>query len=456
MRNPWRRAGAETESGSGDPRHGNMSDHFEPSALDPALDFGSDDRADPADLMAIRADDELLDALASGHPLGDYFRPAHGQSVGQRSDHESHADPDDQAVFEMLRAWRADCDTESIPELITIEEAAAAIAAGRRARPVRRLMPVTAAAALVVLALSGVGIAAGNAKPGSPLWGLTSVLNPQRAASLEAVHNVQIALTSAKQALAEGNPTLAQQAITKAGPELDRIQDQSRKQQLDAQRFNLAQTAHATHQGESVQTNDDGVPKDFSAQPYRELRWLQPRRSHHRHDSKATSGSPSASYPTYPDNQPDPTVLHELNLPPESANSPSTPGRHGGSPTPPNQANGSGEQGSSHKPHGGQPSNTGGSAKGSEPTGANQRNTPNEPHKATGPNKPTRPTHGAGHGHQDGDSPNNGTSGDAPHRHDHSGERSDHRDHSESGDHQHSEGHSHSHDHGHSGGDHHR
>jgi hypothetical protein len=196
MRNPWRRHSAATHHSSGELQHDNVSDRLESSALNPVVDCGSNSRDDPANLLAIQADDELLDAVASGHPLGDYFPPAPGPSLDHQSDPEPLAHPDDQALFEMLRTWRADSDTETIPELITIEQAAAAITAGRHRRPVRRLMPVTAAAALLVLTLSGVETAAENATPGSPLWGLISVLNPQRAASLEAAHNVQIALTS--------------------------------------------------------------------------------------------------------------------------------------------------------------------------------------------------------------------------------------------------------------------
>ena len=166
MRNPWQRGGADDNS-----RRERSSERPETASANPFGIPGDSDeteRIDPADLMAIRADDELLDALASGRSGGGFLQDA----PTERSWHSPPADfggySDDQAIFAMLQSWRDDVSAEPIPELITLDEAAAAIKSSRRPR--RRLVPVAAAAAVAVFALTGVGVAAGNATPDSPLW----------------------------------------------------------------------------------------------------------------------------------------------------------------------------------------------------------------------------------------------------------------------------------------------
>ncbi|MDT7640216.1 MAG: hypothetical protein QOC83_4504, partial [Pseudonocardiales bacterium] len=146
------------------------------AALSSPFDFSADDheRVDPVEFMSIRADDELLDALAVGRSAGPGY--SHGFDPGFDSGYA-----DDQQVLAMLAGWRADVESEPFPELLSIDRASAAICDGQRAaRPRRRLMPVAAAAAVAVMALSGVAVAAGGAQPGDALWGVSTVIDANR------------------------------------------------------------------------------------------------------------------------------------------------------------------------------------------------------------------------------------------------------------------------------------
>jgi hypothetical protein len=245
---------------------------------------GHDDRLDLADLAAVRADDDLLDALASGRPLGVYVQHGRGVEDGQAGF------TDDQAVLALLGSWQRDIESDTFPELLTIEEAAKAIAAGQRAtRPRRRLMPV-AAAAVAVIALAGVGVAAGHATPDSPLWGLSTLLDGQRAQSAEATETVSVALAAAQQELAEGKVYQAKAVLAKVAPELKQIRDQHSKQQLALKIQNLQDTANYTPEGESVPTDPDGAPTDHRHPVWSLLR----SRGEGGRDSTGTSGQRGA------------------------------------------------------------------------------------------------------------------------------------------------------------------
>src|SRR6478752_6872732 len=94
---------------------------------------------EPVDLVAVQADDELINALAAGFGV-----PSGGRAF--------HAD--DQVVA-VLSSWRAEVMDEPIPELIDLETAVAAVKAGMpsakpRSARARHLVPVAAAAAFLV------------------------------------------------------------------------------------------------------------------------------------------------------------------------------------------------------------------------------------------------------------------------------------------------------------------
>jgi uncharacterized membrane protein YgcG len=224
----------------------------------PPFDFSAEDeeRVDPVDLLAIRADDELLDALASGRPAG--------LGLGPGFDPRWDAGyTDDQQVLAMLAGWRADLSAEPIPELVSTDEALAAIRAGQRAAaaPRRRLVPV-AAAAVFAIALGAVGAAAHSAQPGDPLWGVSKVMDGNRAKSVEAAYRVDMALSTAQQALAKGRVAEARAVLASVAPELNQVQDQQRKEELAEKTDNLRDVASSTPEGQEVTTDERGRPRE--------------------------------------------------------------------------------------------------------------------------------------------------------------------------------------------------
>jgi len=145
----------------------------------------------PVDLAAVQADDALLDMLG-------------GNAAGR-----SQADAE---LARVLVAWRRDVDTEPIGQLVDTDTALAAINSGRnpasRRHPV--LGPVAAAAAVLVIAFSGVGLVAKSAQPQDQLWGLTKVLYADYARSVETAQKVKIELEQINKDIEEGRTTPAE------------------------------------------------------------------------------------------------------------------------------------------------------------------------------------------------------------------------------------------------------
>jgi hypothetical protein len=217
-------------------------------------DFGpaDDEQVDPVDLLAIRADDELLDALAAGEfSLGD---------LGVGADDDLDGFQDDQRMMAMLAAWRDDVLETEVPELVTLEQASEAIVAGHRdtSYPRRRLMSVAAAAAVVVVGMSVVAIGAGTAEPGDALWGVSKTLDGDRAESKEAAQRVSVALASVQQALDEGRVKDAQATLAAVAPELAKVTDDETKDELARKQANLSESAEDAEEGEKVHTDESG------------------------------------------------------------------------------------------------------------------------------------------------------------------------------------------------------
>src|SRR5918998_6033664 len=95
----------------------------------------------PTDLAAVQADDALLDALRGPNP------PAEGS---------------DARLTQVLLAWRREVDSEPVTRLMDTDTALAVVARARRPAPRRNatLVPFAAAAAVLVIAFSGVGFGA--------------------------------------------------------------------------------------------------------------------------------------------------------------------------------------------------------------------------------------------------------------------------------------------------------
>ncbi|WP_214367206.1 anti-sigma-D factor RsdA [Pseudonocardia sp. H11422] len=191
---------------------------------------------EPVDLVAVQADDELINALAAGMAV----------SAPGLDGYD-----DDDRVAAMLAAWKAEVDAEPIPDLIDTDTAVAAIAStGRtRGRRARHLIPLAGAAALIVFAFAGVSVGAHSAHPGDTLWGVSKVLYSERAESVEAAATVQVKLEKVRTALAAGKTAEAAVELAEAKPLLTSVRPEEGAPQLSEQQEFLAAKLSETPAG---------------------------------------------------------------------------------------------------------------------------------------------------------------------------------------------------------------
>ncbi|MGH3898231.1 MAG: anti-sigma-D factor RsdA [Pseudonocardiaceae bacterium] len=229
----------------------------------------------PADLAAVQADDLLLDMLGSaGRPPGDV-----GDVDGE--------------LTRVLTAWRHEVHADSNRLLVDTDTALAVISAARR--PIRRRRPVfgpvAAAAAVLVIAFSAVGLVAKSAQPGDNLWGVTEVLYSDYARSVETAASVRTELEQANKALQENKPERAKASLDRIRQQLPVIAEAEGKTDLAGQHRDLERKLDA---GTPPQASRP-VPPDASSSER-----LVPRPS----DSSSSATSPS----TQPDSaKPEPT-----------------------------------------------------------------------------------------------------------------------------------------------------
>lgn len=181
----------------------------------PADDSLSNGAGEPVDMAQVRADDAFVDALAKANRT-----PA--------------ADPLDERMASLLLSWRDDVSDEPSRPLVDVATAAATI---RNApRPVDRQLfgPLAAAAAVLVVTFTGLGLAAHDAEPGDALFGVTKVLYSDKARSAEAAFVVRTKLEVASAALASGRVAEAQYAIEQAQEELTVVAPEDGKGDLAA------------------------------------------------------------------------------------------------------------------------------------------------------------------------------------------------------------------------------
>jgi Anti-sigma-D factor RsdA to sigma factor binding region len=198
---------------------------------------------DPVDIVAVQADDELINALAFGMSV----------TSSGGSDLEN---PDDH-ISAVLAAWRAEVDADPIPELIDVDTAVAAVMAARRpVGRVRRLAPVAAAAAFLVITAGGL-VGSYSAEPQDVLWPVAKVFYAERTDSVEAAARVEQRIAAAKQAIAAGQPDVAAQLLQAAAADLGVVRPEEGGVQLAAVQDFLVAKAEETPPG--VPT-DPGAP----------------------------------------------------------------------------------------------------------------------------------------------------------------------------------------------------
>jgi len=176
----------------------------------------------PVDLAAVQADDALLDLIGrAGHT----------------------ASGTDDALTHILAAWRREVHAEPFAELVDTNTALEVIRAA--CQPPQRRHPVfgsiAAAAAVLVIAFSAVGLVAKSARPGDPLWGVTQVLYSDYARSVETAAAVRTELNEARTALKQGNPERARESLQRVQKQLPAIGEAEGRTDLTARHRQLEQ-----------------------------------------------------------------------------------------------------------------------------------------------------------------------------------------------------------------------
>ncbi len=170
---------------------------------------------EPVDVVQVRADDALIAALSRAE--------------------ETHIDdPIDERLAGLLRNWRDEVHAE--PERPLVDLAAAHQALAQAPRPRRRHNPIgpwATAAAVLVIAFVGMGLAAKGAEPGDPLWNVTKVLYSEKAKSVEAAITVRRKLDQATEALHSGRVGDAKEALAEAKDKLPVVADEDGQQALN-------------------------------------------------------------------------------------------------------------------------------------------------------------------------------------------------------------------------------
>lgn len=214
----------------------------------------------PIDLVAVQADDELVNALGAGAAV----------TYGDRG---PRSDPDlrrlrDERLVTMLAAWRAEIEAEPIPELVDLDTAMAAVVAGmkadevgtrrRRADRLRHLAPLAAAAAIIVATISGVGLGSQDAMPGDTLWGIQKIVDPERAESVQTKIEVESRLQIVRAALSTGDTVTAARELEAIRTEIPAVRGEEGQPQLhQEQEFLTLKLAEST----------PGEPVDLSTPP---------------------------------------------------------------------------------------------------------------------------------------------------------------------------------------------
>ena len=207
----------------------------------------------PVDLVAVAADDALLDALTAG------ARASGAMTAARTGSPRIGTDP----LAALLAGWRAELDARPMPAPSPAEDRAMIdAAAGGAARRRRWPAPVGAAAAALVVALAGTGALVHQARPGDALWGVTQVVFADRARSVEAAVDTDADLTRAQQAVAQGRTADADAALQAAGVALRGVADPQGAQQLRDRLDALTSArAAAAGPGAGAATTADPAPQ---------------------------------------------------------------------------------------------------------------------------------------------------------------------------------------------------
>ncbi|WP_216902072.1 anti-sigma-D factor RsdA [Nocardia alni] len=190
--------------------------------------------AGPVDIVAVRRDDALIDAIAGAG------------SVETDSAQEFQ-------LATLLASWRADIVDEPMPAGPDLDEIVAAVnqeiaarqtrvTANRRGR-LRLVRPLMGAAAMLALIAGGMTAFSYSAQPGDPLWKVKEVVFSEQAQTTIAnTANDQVAQA---QNLVQQDPEQAKKLLANAANTGSQLSDDNRKQALGSHWVEVWSSLHA-------------------------------------------------------------------------------------------------------------------------------------------------------------------------------------------------------------------
>jgi hypothetical protein len=190
---------------------------------------------EPFELATLQADDLLLNALGQGKTAGADAAVAGAASAAS-----------DDEVGALLAAWRMDLATDvpqtslaAVEDATAVETAPASLGSERSKRSGCKSLRVriAVAAAVVGVLAGGTAVAAANATPGSPLWSISQMINPERAHRVAA----EDALAKARQAIADKQPDRAAKLLDNAAKLIEQVRDPQLAARLRAELAELEQ-----------------------------------------------------------------------------------------------------------------------------------------------------------------------------------------------------------------------
>lgn len=183
---------------------------------------GSGTGSEPVDIVAVRRDDELIDAIARGGPI-----PTESTEELQ--------------LATLLADWRAEIVAPPLPDAPDLDTVVAAVnqeIGARQARisaqsggRLRLLRPIATTAAALALVFGGLSVFSYQAEPGDALWRVKEVVFSEQAQST-VVQYADDNLSEAQTLLDEGKPEQAKARLEQASANATQVDDPVKRNEL--------------------------------------------------------------------------------------------------------------------------------------------------------------------------------------------------------------------------------
>lgn len=200
---------------------GDRKSRREPQGTGPYAE-GSGGDTGPVDIVAVRRDDALIDAIAAGGPV-----PTESTEEFQ--------------LAALLADWRTEIITPPLPDAPDLDTVVAAVnqeigarqarVAARSGGRLRLLRPIAGTAAAVALVIGGMTAFSYAAEPGDPLWGVKEVVFSQQAQAT-VVQRADNDMAAAQTLIDQGDPEQARVRLEQAAANTARVDDPEKRTDL--------------------------------------------------------------------------------------------------------------------------------------------------------------------------------------------------------------------------------